>query len=88
MISLDIQNAFNSIHKNSILSILDVYNVLNKLKLLIKDYLRNRKIIISDTEMMDFNIGVPQGSSLGPTLWLLIAKDLLIRNKGILYNKK
>lgn len=41
MLSLDIKIAFNSIHKNSILAILDEYIVPNKLELIISDYLRN-----------------------------------------------
>lgn len=87
MISLDIKNAFNSIHRNDILEIMDNYRVPTKEKLLIVDYLKNRKIKVSENEYLDFNIGVPQGSSLGPTLWLLIINELLEvevtrRNRG------
>lgn len=85
MISLDIKNAFNSIHRNSILEIMDKYNVPNNLELIIFDYLRNRKIIVSESELMYFNVGVPQGSILGSTLWLLIVNKLLIESKGKYY---
>lgn len=81
MLAFDIKNAFNSIHRNSILTILDSYNEPNKLKDIIADYLRNRKIIISESEIMDYNIGVPQESSLGPILWLLGANELLKKSK-------
>lgn len=52
------------------------------LKFIISDYLKNRKNIVSDSELMEFNIGVPQRSSLGPTLWLLIENELLRNYKG------
>lgn len=32
-------------------------------------------------EYLDFNVGVPQGSSLGYSLWLLIINELLVKTK-------
>lgn len=82
MLSFDSENAFNSIHRNSILKILDKYNVPNRLKNIIADYLNNRKFLLSGNEYLEYNVGVPQGSSLGPTLWLLIANELLNKAKN------
>lgn len=82
MLSLYIINVFSSIYRNDILEIMDNYGLPDKLKFIIADYLKNRKIKISDTEFLDFNIGVPQGSSLGPTLWLLIINELLLSARG------
>ena len=46
---------------------------------LIRGYLSNRKQYCSingaESELMDINIGVPQGSCLGPLLFLLYAKE-------------
>lgn len=59
IISLDIKNAFNSIHRKDILEIMDNYKVPWRLKLVIADYLNNRKILISENEYLDFNVGEP-----------------------------
>lgn len=64
MISLDIKNAFGSIRKNSILKMIDKYKVPNGLKNMIADYLDNRKVILKENDMLQYNVGVPQGSSL------------------------
>lgn len=61
---------------------MDKYRVPFKLSRIIADYLKNRKIKLNDTHYLEFNIGVPQGSSLGPTLWLLIMNELLVNNKN------
>lgn len=82
MISLDIKNAFGSIRRNSLLKIMDEINVPTKLKHMITDYLYNRKIIINDKEYLNYNTGVLQGSSLGPSLWLLIINELLLKSKN------
>lgn len=37
---------------------------------------------------MNYNISVPQGSSLGPTLWLLIINELLNTSRGRAYRLK
>lgn len=58
---------------------MDKYGVPTRVKLLIADYLKNRKIKVSENEYLDFNIGILQGSSLEPTLWLLIINELLIK---------
>lgn len=56
MISLDIKNAFSNIRRNSILAIMDKYNVPNKLKFIIFDYLKSRKFFIIETDTMEYNI--------------------------------
>lgn len=58
MISLDIKNAFNSIHRRDIYEIMDNYRVPVKLKFRIADYLKNRKVKVSDKEYLSFNTGV------------------------------
>lgn len=79
---LDIKNAFDSIRKNSLLKIMDEIQVPTKLKHMISDYIHNRKIIIKENEYLNYNTGVPQGSSIGPTLWLMIINDLFLKSKN------
>lgn len=37
--------------------------------------------MIEDKETMDYNVGVPQGSSLEPSLWLLVVNEILRKVK-------
>jgi hypothetical protein len=79
-VSLDIQGAFDSAGWPQILAQLrtkecpqNIYNVL-------RSYLSDRKIIISTNDgaiTRPFNRGCPQGSALGPGLWVLLYDTLL-----------
>lgn len=44
---------------------------------IIQSFLCDRKYRTSDGIDHDYNKGVPQGSSLGPILWLLVAEEVL-----------
>lgn len=79
------KNAFNSIRSNDLYEIMDKYRVPVGLKMLIVDYLNNRKIKVTDSDFLDFNVGVPQGSCLGPTLWLLVINELLLKTRNKSY---
>ncbi|GBN28236.1 Putative protein in type-1 retrotransposable element R1DM [Araneus ventricosus] len=77
-VTFDISNAFNSIHWNDIISCVHEDNISNYLFKIIESFLSGRKIVDHDFNISFFyNRGVPQGSSLGPILWLLIAERLL-----------
>ncbi|GBL95363.1 Putative protein in type-1 retrotransposable element R1DM [Araneus ventricosus] len=77
MISLDIKNAFNSIRWEDIISLLKIYKIPGKLLILFKSFLNNRSVILEDGSKWNYNIGVPQGSSCGPILWLIVANEAL-----------
>ncbi|GBN90275.1 Putative protein in type-1 retrotransposable element R1DM [Araneus ventricosus] len=77
-ISLDMSNAFNSVEWRDVICALQEDKVSEYLILSIQDFLNNRKIVENNLEI-DYNYGkgVPQGSCLGPILWLVIADRLL-----------
>lgn len=72
LIAIDIKNAFGSIHKGDLVNLLVQYKVPNKIVNFINSYLCNRRVIVKYNDYVINNIGVPQGSSLGPILWLVI----------------
>ncbi|GBM36483.1 hypothetical protein AVEN_249675-1 [Araneus ventricosus] len=77
MISFDIQNAFNSINWNHIKKLLFIYKVSYKIAVLINAFLSECAILLSRDESRNYNVGVPQGSSLGFVLWLLVVDKVL-----------
>lgn len=71
-ISIDIQNAFNSIPWKTIRMALKEKKIPDYVRRLIDSYLHNRIIIypiIDGVEARQVLAGVPQGSVLGPLLW-------------------
>ncbi|GBM56597.1 RNA-directed DNA polymerase from mobile element jockey [Araneus ventricosus] len=73
-LSLDISDAFNSVIWDDLINCLEEDGISVYLIDVIKDFLSNRRICddINNTEF-NYSKGVPQGSCLGPVLWLLIA---------------
>lgn len=79
LITLDIRNAFNTVPWGEIMKDLCSANVPNYLLEIINDYLSDRKLKFGNSSV-DLSCGVPQGSKLGPSLWI-ISYDCVLRTE-------
>ena len=87
-ISVNLQKPFDTVDHEIMLSKLDYYGIRGISNTWFKSYLSNRKQSVSinsyDSGLAEINCGVPQGSVLGPLLFLLYINDL---NQAITFFK-
>ena len=80
IIFLDLSKAFDTVNHEMLLSKLEHYGMRGVVKDFFTSYLSNRKQYVHinnyNSQLKDINVEIPQGSTLGPLLFLIYMNDL------------
>ena len=86
LITVDVKNAFNTASWRLIVQKLENKGISTYLIRLVDSYLKDRTVILRDSENrseeMKISQGVPQGSVIGPMLWNILYDGVLEVPRG------
>ena len=82
--SLDFSKAFDKLQPSIVIAKMRNYGINENILKLVKSFLSNRKQSVKVdsviSECIDIFVGAPQGTKLGPLLWLFYINDLQVDN--------
>ena len=86
---IDLKNAFDTVDHSILVTKLDHYGIRGVAKQWLSSYLEKRKQYVcfngTDSDFLPIACGVPQGSILGPSLFLLYVNDLCNASTRLTY---